>query len=221
MEVTRRRKKLLDDLTDRRGYCHLKEEALDRTMWRYRFGGGFGPVVGQNTKWMNALLFYPKVFNCTKYSVGLLITFSYPVIVTYINTHVPFSLSLMTSILLLVMILSVVNCWLYNVVTWPAWVLATDINTGLYQCLFCVQYQPSFLAYVKVQLSTHSIFSPYFCSFANIGHIDIMCSITLPYIDRLCIFYLFLFVIYLLHDICFVMPIGVTIIIIIIIIIKK
>ena len=25
----RRRKKLLDDLKDRRGYCHLKEEALD------------------------------------------------------------------------------------------------------------------------------------------------------------------------------------------------
>ena len=29
----RRRKKLLDDLKDRRGYCQLKEEALDRTMW--------------------------------------------------------------------------------------------------------------------------------------------------------------------------------------------
>jgi hypothetical protein len=35
---TRRRKKLLDDLKDRRGYSHLKEEALDRTMWRNRFG---------------------------------------------------------------------------------------------------------------------------------------------------------------------------------------
>ena len=34
----RRRKKLLDDLTDRRGYCHLKEEALNRKMWRDRFG---------------------------------------------------------------------------------------------------------------------------------------------------------------------------------------
>jgi len=31
----------------------LKEEALDRTMWRNRFGGGFGPVVRQNTEWMN------------------------------------------------------------------------------------------------------------------------------------------------------------------------
>ena len=53
IEVTRRRgrrrKKLLDDLKDKRGYCQLKEEALDRTMWRNRFGRGFGPVVWQIT----------------------------------------------------------------------------------------------------------------------------------------------------------------------------
>ena len=71
----RRRKKLLDDLNplnaelnsichlltllgahsilhvsrirvkDRRGYCKLKEEALDCIRWRNRFGRGFGPVV--------------------------------------------------------------------------------------------------------------------------------------------------------------------------------
>jgi hypothetical protein len=41
----RRRKKLLDDLGDRRGYSHLKEEALDRIKWRSRFGRGCGPVV--------------------------------------------------------------------------------------------------------------------------------------------------------------------------------
>jgi hypothetical protein len=46
----RRRRKLLDDLKERRGYSHLKEEALDRTMWRTRFGGGFGPVVRQTTE---------------------------------------------------------------------------------------------------------------------------------------------------------------------------
>jgi hypothetical protein len=34
----RRRRKLLDELKDKRGYCRLKEEALDRTMWRTRFG---------------------------------------------------------------------------------------------------------------------------------------------------------------------------------------
>jgi len=46
----RRRRKLLDDLKENRGYSHLKEEALDRTMWRARFGKCFGPVVRQTTK---------------------------------------------------------------------------------------------------------------------------------------------------------------------------
>jgi hypothetical protein len=53
IEVTGRRgrrlRKLLDDLKERRGYSHLKEEALDRTMWRARFGRGFGSVVRQTT----------------------------------------------------------------------------------------------------------------------------------------------------------------------------
>jgi len=54
IEVTgrrgRRRRKLPDDLKERRGYSHLKEEALDRTMWRAGFGRGFGPVVRQTAK---------------------------------------------------------------------------------------------------------------------------------------------------------------------------
>jgi len=54
IEVTgrrgRRRRKLLDDLKEKRGYSHLKEEALDRHMWTARFGRGFGPVVRQTTK---------------------------------------------------------------------------------------------------------------------------------------------------------------------------
>ena len=40
----RRRKQLLDDLKKTRGYCELKEEALDRNRWRTRFGRGNGPV---------------------------------------------------------------------------------------------------------------------------------------------------------------------------------
>jgi hypothetical protein len=48
----RRRKKLLDDLKERRGYSHLKEGALDRTTWRTRFGRGFGAVVRQTTKYI-------------------------------------------------------------------------------------------------------------------------------------------------------------------------
>jgi hypothetical protein len=46
----RRRRKLLDDLKERRGYSHLKGEALDSTMWRAGFGRGFGPVVRQTAK---------------------------------------------------------------------------------------------------------------------------------------------------------------------------
>ena len=30
----RRRKQLLDDLQEKRGYCKLKDEALDCTVWR-------------------------------------------------------------------------------------------------------------------------------------------------------------------------------------------
>jgi hypothetical protein len=57
IEVTgrrgRRRMELLDDLKERRGYFHLKEEAIDRTTWRARFVRGFGTVVRQITKSMN------------------------------------------------------------------------------------------------------------------------------------------------------------------------
>ena len=54
IEVTgrrgRRSRKLLDGLKEGREYSHLKEEALDRTMRRARFGRGFGPVVRQTAK---------------------------------------------------------------------------------------------------------------------------------------------------------------------------
>jgi hypothetical protein len=46
----RKRRKLLDELKERRGYSHLKEESLGRTTWRARFGRVFGPVVRQTAK---------------------------------------------------------------------------------------------------------------------------------------------------------------------------
>jgi hypothetical protein len=56
IEVTegreRRRKQLPDALKEKIGYCKLKKEALDRTLWRTRFGRGYGPVAGQTTEWM-------------------------------------------------------------------------------------------------------------------------------------------------------------------------
>jgi hypothetical protein len=44
-----RRKQLLDDLKERRRHWKFKEEALDRTVYRIRFGRGYGPVVRQTT----------------------------------------------------------------------------------------------------------------------------------------------------------------------------
>jgi hypothetical protein len=52
----RRLRKLLDELKERRGYSHLKEEALDRTVWRAGFGRGFGPAVRQTAKRINEFL---------------------------------------------------------------------------------------------------------------------------------------------------------------------
>jgi hypothetical protein len=45
-----RRKQLLDDLKEKRRYWKLKEEALDRTLWRSCFGRGYGPVVRNTTQ---------------------------------------------------------------------------------------------------------------------------------------------------------------------------
>jgi hypothetical protein len=57
----RRRGKLLDDLKEWREYSHLKEEALDSTMWRARLGRGFGPVVRQTVVWMCINMYGIKV----------------------------------------------------------------------------------------------------------------------------------------------------------------
>ena len=53
IEVTirrgRRRTQLLDDLKEYRRYLKFKEEALDCTLWRTRFGRGYGPVARRTT----------------------------------------------------------------------------------------------------------------------------------------------------------------------------
>jgi hypothetical protein len=46
----RRRKRLLVDLKEIRGYWKLKEEALDCTLWRTVLGRGHGTVVRQTGK---------------------------------------------------------------------------------------------------------------------------------------------------------------------------
>jgi hypothetical protein len=39
---------MFDDLKEKRRYWKLKEEALDRTLWRTRFGRGYGPTERMN-----------------------------------------------------------------------------------------------------------------------------------------------------------------------------
>ena len=57
IEVTgrrgRRRKKLMDDLAEKRGCSKWKEGALDRTVWRSGSGTGYGSVVRQAKKRTN------------------------------------------------------------------------------------------------------------------------------------------------------------------------
>jgi hypothetical protein len=54
IEVTGRRgrryKQLLNDVKEARRYKELEEEALDRPLWRTRFGRGYRPVVRQTTE---------------------------------------------------------------------------------------------------------------------------------------------------------------------------
>jgi hypothetical protein len=58
----------------------LKEEALDSTLWRTRFGRGFGPVVRETTEWMKDSSISLKVTShCRgKLSVGLFRDWLFP-----------------------------------------------------------------------------------------------------------------------------------------------
>jgi len=52
----KRSRQLLDGLKETRGYWKLKEEALDRPLWRSGFVKVYGPIVrqsGENNEYMN------------------------------------------------------------------------------------------------------------------------------------------------------------------------
>jgi hypothetical protein len=52
----KRRKQLVDDFKETRGYWKLKEDALDSTLWGPGVGINYGPVVRQTTEWMNVVM---------------------------------------------------------------------------------------------------------------------------------------------------------------------
>jgi hypothetical protein len=63
----RRCKQLRHDSQEARGYGKLKENALDHTLWRVRFGRGCGPVIRHccTKEWRNECCFY-TVYNHDK-----------------------------------------------------------------------------------------------------------------------------------------------------------
>jgi hypothetical protein len=50
IEMTERRGRKRKQLLEKRRYWKLKEEALDRTLWRTRAGRGYEPVVRQTAE---------------------------------------------------------------------------------------------------------------------------------------------------------------------------
>ena len=57
-------KQQLDDLKKRIEYWKLKQEALNRTVWRTGFGGGCAPVVWQTEGWMDGWTDGRMLFHC-------------------------------------------------------------------------------------------------------------------------------------------------------------
>jgi hypothetical protein len=45
----RRHKQLLDDLKEMKGYPKLKEETLERSLWKIQLGRGYRPVIRPTT----------------------------------------------------------------------------------------------------------------------------------------------------------------------------
>jgi len=78
--------------------------------------------------------------------------------------------------LLLGIVLSVCTCWFYSMVTLPPWLVSTDFGTCSYQ-YFLSNCTPVSLYMLKCSC-THTLSCLFmYCSFASIGHADIMWSI--------------------------------------------
>ena len=79
------------------------------------------------------------------------------------------------SSLLLGIVLSVRTCWCHNMLTLSSWLVSTDFGTWSYWCLFS-NFIPTSLHMLKCS-SAHILSRPFvYCSSANIGYADVMCS---------------------------------------------
>jgi hypothetical protein len=103
---------------------------------------------------------------------SFLITFLVPEIAVSINIHVPFSFTrIMMCGLLLDIVLSVYSCWFHNMVTVPSWLVSTNFDT----CSLS-NFTPLSMHMLKWNRAHTLSCLVMYCSFANIGHADIMCS---------------------------------------------
>ena len=157
------------------------------------------------------------------FSASFLITFLSPEIAASINIHVPFSLSrIIMSGLFWGIVLSVCTCWFHNMVALPCLALPilAHVHTGVF-----VQLYPCFLAYVEVQLCTHSIMSLCTVLLPVLGMLILCGLLSHQIVGKVCICHLSLCSIFLSRNILFVtpglvLPLIIIIIITIVIIIK-
>ena len=143
---------------------------------------------------------YFKIF-----PASFFVTFLSPGIATSINMHVPLSLSrIMMSSLLLGIVLSVHTCWFHNI-TLPSWLISTDFGTWSYQCSLS-NFTPVYLDMLKCSWA-HTLSCLFlYCSLPILGMLLWCIPLSRQIVYRVCVCCLFLFVIFLSHDIWFVMP---------------
>jgi hypothetical protein len=65
---------LLANLKEKRGYRKLKEEALDRTVWRVCFGRSYRPVVRQTIELMNVFSYSTAPNPCQLRSLAAMLS---------------------------------------------------------------------------------------------------------------------------------------------------
>ena len=76
-KTRKKSQQLMEDDEEWREYYKLKDEALDRSLWRNGFGRGYGPVVRQTAEWITL---YSKVMRWISYDLitkRIIITYYY------------------------------------------------------------------------------------------------------------------------------------------------
>ena len=106
------------------------------------------------------------------FSASFLITFISPEIATFINIHVPFSLSpIIMSGLLLLIVLSVWTRWFHNMVTLSPWLVSPDFGTSV----FC-QIVPLFPC-ICWSVVVNSLYHDILCTVLPILGLLILCGL--------------------------------------------